>query len=87
MRRTTTVIVLAAALALAGCSAASDGDDKPKATATAAAPKTPEVSAEEARAACVDAWTALLQEDADAGIKDAPAECVDDPSCTSIPIP
>jgi hypothetical protein len=117
MRRTTTAALLTAAvLALAGC-AGSGGDSKPEATATVTAPKTPELSAAEQRAACVDAWAVLLQGDADLGIEDAPAECgsvpdgdqldvymdglaqrnqanrdavgecVDDPSCTSVPVP
>lgn len=112
MRRTT-ILIAAATLALAGCSS----PHSPMPTISFTATKTPELSAADQRAACVDAWAALLQENADADPEDAPADCGDvpegeqldaymeglqqrnqanrdeiaecseDPSCTSVPIP
>ncbi|MEV2228393.1 hypothetical protein AB0H69_07410 [Streptomyces phaeochromogenes] len=117
MRHTTTALLTVAVLALAGCSGSSKSDEPEKPAATVTASKSPKVSAEEARAGCVDAWAALLQENADADIDQAPAECdgvgegeqldaymdglqernqanrdeiaecVEDPACTSVPIP
>lgn len=115
MRHTTAAVLLtAAAFALTGCSSS---DPKPEATVTATATKTPTQSAAELRAACVNAWAAVLQEDADsdpdqapsdcAGVpesdqldaymdglqqrnqanRDSAKDCLDDPTCTSLPIP
>lgn len=113
-----TVAVAVTALALAGCSASS-GADTPKATVTATttAAQTPEVSTEQARTACVDAWAQVLDADVNADIDQPPTacqglpagdklplyikgmeqrseanrkeidDCIQDPACTSVPIP
>jgi hypothetical protein len=47
----------------------------PKPTITVTKTSTPPLSAEEARAACVDAWADALLEDADLGMDAEPAEC------------
>jgi hypothetical protein len=117
MRRTTTIALLAAAaLALAGCSSSDDGS-KPTATATVTTTKTPVLSADEQRKACVSAWAKVLHDNADAEQElDEPTECadlpgdhygmyfdgmmqrnqenrdearkcLDDPSCTALPVP
>jgi hypothetical protein len=76
MRRTTTALlaVLLAVGGVAGCSDSS-GPDDPKPTATVTKTSTPSLSAEEARAACVDAWADALLKDADLGVDEEPAEC------------
>jgi hypothetical protein len=76
MRRTTTALLAAllAVVGVAGCSDSSGGDD-PKPAVTVTKTATPSLSAEEARAACVDAWADALLEDADLGMDAEPAEC------------
>jgi hypothetical protein len=59
---------------VAGCSDSSGGDD-PKPAVTVTKTATPSLSAEEARAACVDAWADALLEDADLGVEDEPKAC------------
>jgi hypothetical protein len=113
MRRTTTALLAAACLALGGCSSGGE----PTKTVTATVTASPSLSKAEAKAACVDAWLALMTADGydpeaepetpgeceglsgQAGMyaealqarnqanRDEIAECVDDPSCTSVPIP
>ncbi|MFD5493377.1 hypothetical protein ACFWH4_10725 [Streptomyces sp. NPDC127091] len=77
MRRTAAVLLAAAIAAggAVGCSNSSEGGE-PKATATVTATKTPTLSAEEARVACVEAWADTLQQDAEAGVDQEPVECV-----------
>ena len=58
MRTRTTAAALLLAAALVGCSSG-EGDEKP-AQPTATVTKSPTLSAEEARAACVDAWAATI---------------------------
>ena len=116
MRRTTLAVLAAACLALAGCSSSSEGEPA-KATATVTVAETPELSAEEQRQVCVDAWLAVLEDTPDDApdVADRPAECegltgqadmyaeamlernqanrdeldacLEDPACTSFPIP
>lgn len=76
MRRTTTAL-LAALLAVGGVAGCSDssGADDPKPTATVTKTATPPLSADEARAACVDAWADALLKDADLGMEEEPAAC------------
>jgi hypothetical protein len=75
MRRTTTALlaVLLTVGGVAGCSDSGGDDPKPAVTVTKTA--TPSLSAEEARAACVDAWADALLEDADLGVDDEPKAC------------
>jgi hypothetical protein len=60
MSRTTATFIAAVLLAAgtAGCSSA--GDSSPRATATVRATRTPELSAADQRAACVDAWAEVV---------------------------
>lgn len=69
-----TVLLAVACLALAGCS--SDRGE-PKKTVTATVTASPSLSEAEARAACVDAWLAVLKDTPDVApdVADKPAVC------------
>ncbi|MEV8354635.1 hypothetical protein ACFVTT_38605 [Streptomyces niveus] len=76
--RTTHAAAITAALllALTGCS----GDSEPTPAKTVTVTKTPELSAEEARAACVDAWADTISSrpadwDPETGDDPEPAAC------------
>jgi hypothetical protein len=71
MRRT--AVLLACLLPLTACSAGSD----PAPAVTVTATKSPSLSAADARAACVDAWLAVLENTPDDApdVADKPAVC------------
>lgn len=74
------VTLFLAVAVLAGCSSGSDDDKEPAKTATATVTATPELSAEEQRAACVDAWATVIGDrpanwDPETGEDPEPAEC------------
>lgn len=114
MRRTV-VLLATACLTLAGCSSSTSSEDKPNPTVTKTVTASPSLSEAEARQACVDRWSAAIEEKgtehswedrpavceglADQmamymdGLDKKPAEnrqrideCLEDPSCTSVPI-
>ncbi|MFJ7966626.1 hypothetical protein [Streptomyces sp. NPDC096324] len=77
------------ALTLASCS---NPGSEPKATVTAT--KTPELSATQKRAVCVDAWSKAIDRrnaDTDALLNSDPSDemqaCLDNPTCTAFPLP
>lgn len=73
MRRTATALLAACALTLAGCSS-SGHSDKPSPAVTVT--KTPKLSADAQKQACVEAWAKVLHDNADADQElDEPAEC------------
>lgn len=75
MRRATTALLAATVLALAGCSS-SGSSDKPTPAVTVT--KTPKLSADAQKKACVAAWATVLHDNADADQElDEPAECAD----------
>jgi hypothetical protein len=59
MRTRTTILALLLTAGLAGCSSGG-GEAEPKETVTATVTESPKLSAEEARAACVEAWAATI---------------------------
>lgn len=59
MRHTTATLLTALCLTLAGCS----NDSEPANTATTTVTASPSLSEPEAKAACVDAWLALMTAD------------------------
>lgn len=71
--RHTTVLLAVVCLALAGCSSGGE----PEKTVTATVTASPSLSEAEARAACVDAWLAVLKDTPDAApdVADKPAVC------------
>ncbi|MFD3614442.1 hypothetical protein ACFWWT_04165 [Streptomyces sp. NPDC058676] len=77
MRRTTTTTLIAAAcLALAGCSSSGDGGDKPSPIMTKTVTASPSLSEAEARQACVDGWSAVIEEKkTEHAWEDRPAVC------------
>ncbi|WRZ88050.1 hypothetical protein OHB54_02650 [Streptomyces sp. NBC_01007] len=86
-RTATAALATVAALALVGCS--SPGS-KPKTTVTVTATKTPELSAAQKRAACVDAWSKTIDRrnadpDPDAYVNSDPYKDAKPTECGGLP--
>ena len=86
MRHATIALLATIALTLTACTSSNADQPKPTATATVTAAKTPEVSTEQARTACVDAWAQVLDADVNADIDQPPTACQGLPAGDKLPL-